>query len=86
MIPENNSRVDNAFLVSLVGTRPEKYFWLGLSNQDDAEKFVWTNTETVRFTHWNAGMPGKEKYRSPSLTSRQTVASQLKIHNFSIDN
>ncbi|XP_047445392.1 macrophage mannose receptor 1-like [Mugil cephalus] len=50
--------VDNAFLVSLVGSRPEKHFWLGLSNQDNAEKFVWTNTETVRFTHWNAQMPG----------------------------
>ncbi|KAM9789405.1 LOW QUALITY PROTEIN: macrophage mannose receptor 1-like [Neosynchiropus ocellatus] len=50
--------VDNAFLVSLVGTRPEKYFWLGLSNQKDVEVFEWTNTPRVRFTHWNAGMPG----------------------------
>ncbi|XP_019121793.1 macrophage mannose receptor 1 [Larimichthys crocea] len=50
--------VDNAFLVSLVGLRPEKYFWLGLSNQKNIEFFVWTNTDKVRFTHWNTDMPG----------------------------
>ncbi|XP_039998645.1 macrophage mannose receptor 1-like [Xiphias gladius] len=50
--------VDNAFLVSLVGLRSEKYFWLGLSNQKNIEVFVWTNTDSVRFTHWNAEMPG----------------------------
>uniref|UniRef100_A0A3B4X378 Mannose receptor, C type 1b n=1 Tax=Seriola lalandi dorsalis TaxID=1841481 RepID=A0A3B4X378_SERLL len=54
----NISRVDNAFLVSLVGLRPEKYFWLGLSNQKNIDQFVWTNTDSVRFTHWNAEMPG----------------------------
>ncbi|KAG7523935.1 hypothetical protein JOB18_004764 [Solea senegalensis] len=50
--------VDNAFLVSLVGSRPEKYFWLGLSNQKNIDEFVWTNTDSVSFTHWNAEMPG----------------------------
>lgn len=50
--------VDNAFLVSLVGLRPEKHFWLGLSNLNDIDAFVWTNSDSVRFTHWNAGMPG----------------------------
>uniref|UniRef100_A0A8D3DFH1 Macrophage mannose receptor 1-like n=1 Tax=Scophthalmus maximus TaxID=52904 RepID=A0A8D3DFH1_SCOMX len=50
--------VDNAFLVSLVGLRPEKYFWLGLSNQKNIDEFVWTNTDSVRFTHWNTEMPG----------------------------
>ncbi|KAM9845227.1 macrophage mannose receptor 1b [Aulostomus maculatus] len=50
--------VDNAFLISLVGMRPEKYFWLGLSNQKNIDEFVWTNTDTVRFTHWNNEMPG----------------------------
>ncbi|RVE62049.1 hypothetical protein OJAV_G00176930, partial [Oryzias javanicus] len=50
--------VDNAFLTSLVGLRPEKHFWLGLSNQEDIDVFVWTNTREVRFTHWNAEMPG----------------------------
>ncbi|XP_034742579.1 macrophage mannose receptor 1b isoform X3 [Etheostoma cragini] len=53
--------VDNAFLVSLVGMRPEKYFWLGLSNQKDIDQFVWTNTDSVRFTHWNSEMPGYKK-------------------------
>ncbi|XP_042285556.1 macrophage mannose receptor 1-like isoform X1 [Thunnus maccoyii] len=50
--------VDNAFLVSLVGLRPEEYFWLGLSNQKNIDEFVWTNTDSVRFTHWNTEMPG----------------------------
>ncbi|XP_068459604.1 macrophage mannose receptor 1-like isoform X2 [Clinocottus analis] len=53
--------VDNAFLVSLVGLRPEKYFWLGLSNQKNIDQFVWTNTDSVGFTHWNAEMPGYEQ-------------------------
>ncbi|CAJ1072734.1 macrophage mannose receptor 1-like [Xyrichtys novacula] len=50
--------VDNAFLISLVGMRPEKYFWIGLSNQNTGGRFAWTNTNSVRFTHWNAYMPG----------------------------
>ncbi|KAI9544495.1 hypothetical protein NQZ68_001368 [Dissostichus eleginoides] len=53
--------VDNAFLVSLVGLRPEKYFWLGLSNQNDIDQFVWTNANSVRFTHWNAELPGHQQ-------------------------
>ncbi|XP_029309225.1 macrophage mannose receptor 1-like [Cottoperca gobio] len=53
--------VDNAFLVSLVGMRPEKYFWLGLSNQKDIDLFVWTNTDSVTYTHWNAQMPGHQQ-------------------------
>nr|XP_046265195.1 macrophage mannose receptor 1-like isoform X4 [Scatophagus argus] len=53
--------VDNAFLVSLVGMRPEKHFWLGLSNQKHIDFFKWTNTETVSFTHWNAEMPGHQQ-------------------------
>ncbi|KAM4727964.1 macrophage mannose receptor 1-like isoform 2-T2 [Anableps anableps] len=53
--------MDNAFLVSLVGLRPEKHFWLGLSNQNNFDIFAWTNTEFVRFTHWNAGMPGNQQ-------------------------
>ncbi|XP_041804377.1 macrophage mannose receptor 1-like [Chelmon rostratus] len=53
--------VDNAFLVSLVGLRPEKHFWLGLSNQKNIDDFVWTNRDSVRFTHWNAGMPGHQQ-------------------------
>ncbi|XP_042352881.1 macrophage mannose receptor 1-like isoform X2 [Plectropomus leopardus] len=53
--------VDNAFLVSLVGMRPEKYFWLGLSNQKNIDQFVWTNQVSVKFTHWNAEMPGDKQ-------------------------
>ncbi|XP_076601189.1 macrophage mannose receptor 1-like [Chaetodon auriga] len=53
--------VDNAFLVSLVGLRPEKYFWLGLSNQKHIDEFVWTKGNSVRFTHWNAQMPGHQQ-------------------------
>ncbi|XP_014899448.1 macrophage mannose receptor 1-like isoform X1 [Poecilia latipinna] len=53
--------VDNAFLVSLVGLRPEKHFWIGLSNQNNLDIFSWTNTEFVRFTHWNSGMPGNQQ-------------------------
>ncbi|XP_028988342.1 macrophage mannose receptor 1 [Betta splendens] len=53
--------VDNAFLVSLVGLRPERYFWLGLSNQKNIDEFVWSNTNQVKFTHWNAEMPGYQQ-------------------------
>ncbi|XP_017266596.1 macrophage mannose receptor 1-like [Kryptolebias marmoratus] len=53
--------VDNAFLVSLVGLRPEKDFWLGLSNQNNIDVFTWTNGKFTTFTHWNAGMPGYQQ-------------------------
>ncbi|XP_008284987.1 macrophage mannose receptor 1-like [Stegastes partitus] len=53
--------VDNAFLVSLVGLRSEKHFWLGLSNQKNIDVFVWTNTDSVKFTHWNTQMPGHQQ-------------------------
>ncbi|XP_067385114.1 macrophage mannose receptor 1-like [Channa argus] len=53
--------VDNAFLISLVGMRPAKYFWLGLSNQKNTDEFVWTNKNSVKFTHWNAEMPGHQQ-------------------------
>ncbi|XP_051555702.1 macrophage mannose receptor 1b [Myxocyprinus asiaticus] len=55
------SRIENAFLVSLVGARPEKYFWIGLSNQKDQHTFEWTNTKQVPYTHFNAGMPGRKQ-------------------------
>uniref|UniRef100_A0A3P9CYR3 Mannose receptor, C type 1b n=1 Tax=Maylandia zebra TaxID=106582 RepID=A0A3P9CYR3_9CICH len=54
----NISRVDNAFLVSLVGLRPEKHFWIGLSNLKNREYFMWTNNAYARYTHWNTHMPG----------------------------
>ncbi|XP_036377634.1 macrophage mannose receptor 1-like [Megalops cyprinoides] len=55
------NRYENAFLISLVGLRPEKYFWIGLSNTADRDNFVWTNTATVRFTHFNVGMPDRKQ-------------------------
>ncbi|CDQ92885.1 unnamed protein product, partial [Oncorhynchus mykiss] len=54
-----SSRLDNAFLISLVGSRPEQHFWIGLSNQNHIDFFSWTNSNRVRYTHWNAQMPGK---------------------------
>ncbi|XP_023649166.1 macrophage mannose receptor 1 [Paramormyrops kingsleyae] len=55
------SRYENAYLVSLVGLRPEKYFWIGLSNTADRHTFVWTNTKNVKFTHFNVGMPDRNQ-------------------------
>uniref|UniRef100_A0A3B4D8F7 Mannose receptor, C type 1b n=1 Tax=Pygocentrus nattereri TaxID=42514 RepID=A0A3B4D8F7_PYGNA len=52
------NRIENAFLVSLIGARPEKHFWIGLSNRDNRHIFEWTNNKKVPFTHFNAGMPG----------------------------
>ncbi|KAI4893218.1 hypothetical protein NFI96_010660 [Prochilodus magdalenae] len=54
-------RYENAFLISLVGLRPEKYFWIGLSNTEQAERFKWTNKEAVKFTHFNVGMPDRHQ-------------------------
>ncbi|CAN9506368.1 unnamed protein product [Ophioblennius macclurei] len=54
-------RYESAFLVSLVGLRPEKYFWMGLSNTDDKSTFKWTTRKKVTFTHFNAGMPDRHQ-------------------------
>nr|XP_055073400.1 macrophage mannose receptor 1-like [Misgurnus anguillicaudatus] len=56
-----DSRYENAFLISLVGVRPEKYFWIGLSNTHQNEQFQWINGDEVKFTHFNVGMPDKHK-------------------------
>lgn len=79
----NISRVDNAFLVSLVGLRPEKHFWLGLSNQKNIDEFVWTKGSSVSFTHWNAGMPGMEEDALPFL-KLGGVNNRSTIHYFSL--
>ncbi|XP_053349941.1 macrophage mannose receptor 1-like isoform X2 [Clarias gariepinus] len=55
------NRVENAFLVSLVGMRPEKHFWIGLSNTKDRHTFKWTNSRKVLYTHFNAGLPGRKQ-------------------------
>ncbi|XP_022067987.1 macrophage mannose receptor 1 [Acanthochromis polyacanthus] len=54
-------RYENAFLVSLVGLRPEKYFWTGLSNTEDKSTFKWTTRTRVAFTHFNVGMPDRKQ-------------------------
>lgn len=54
-------RYENAFLVSLVGLRPEKYFWTGLSNTEDRNTFKWTTKRKVSFTHFNVGMPDRKQ-------------------------
>uniref|UniRef100_W5L4U0 Mannose receptor, C type 1b n=1 Tax=Astyanax mexicanus TaxID=7994 RepID=W5L4U0_ASTMX len=55
------NRYENAFLVSLIGARPEKHFWIGLSNAKIRHIFQWTNTKKVPFTHFNAGLPGRRQ-------------------------
>ncbi|CAJ1082520.1 macrophage mannose receptor 1 [Xyrichtys novacula] len=54
-------RYENAFLVSMVGLRPEKYFWTGLSNTQDRHTFKWTTRRKVLFTHFNIGMPERHQ-------------------------
>uniref|UniRef100_A0A8D3BXW4 Mannose receptor C-type 1 n=1 Tax=Scophthalmus maximus TaxID=52904 RepID=A0A8D3BXW4_SCOMX len=54
-------RYENAFLVSLVGLRPEKYFWMGLSNMEDRNTFRWTTKRKVMFTHFNVGLPDRKQ-------------------------
>ncbi|NXA31875.1 MRC1 protein, partial [Eudromia elegans] len=54
------SRYEQAYLTSLVGLRPEKYYWLGLSHMEDQGTFRWVNGEAITFTHWDAAMPGKK--------------------------
>ncbi|TSL34563.1 Macrophage mannose receptor 1 [Bagarius yarrelli] len=56
-----SDRYENAFLISQIGLRPEKYFWIGLSNTERADRFEWTNKQTVKFTHFNVGMPGRQQ-------------------------
>ncbi|KAL2097651.1 hypothetical protein ACEWY4_006858 [Coilia grayii] len=55
------NRVENAFLISLIGARPERHFWMGLTNQRDRYTFEWTNTPNVPYTHWNTLMPGQKQ-------------------------
>ncbi|XP_039187522.1 macrophage mannose receptor 1-like [Crotalus tigris] len=52
------NRFEQAFLTSQIGYRPEKYFWIGLSDIENPGTFNWTNEDPIQFIHWNAKMPG----------------------------
>ncbi|NXL50685.1 MRC1 protein, partial [Podilymbus podiceps] len=52
-------RYEQAFLTSVIGFNPAKYFWIGLSDTEEQGTFRWASGDAVTFTHWNAGMPGK---------------------------
>ncbi|KAM3929232.1 macrophage mannose receptor 1-like [Leptodactylus fuscus] len=52
-------RFEQAFLTSLIGFRPEKYFWTGLSDTRDRNTFTWANGQKVLYTNWNEDMPGR---------------------------
>ncbi|CAL8293581.1 unnamed protein product [Lota lota] len=56
-----HDRYESAYLVSLVGLRPEKHFWTGLSNMEDEHTFKWTTGTNVAYTHFNIGMPDKKQ-------------------------
>uniref|UniRef100_A0A8C8BN78 Macrophage mannose receptor 1 n=1 Tax=Otus sunia TaxID=257818 RepID=A0A8C8BN78_9STRI len=53
-------RYEQAFLTSVIGLNPAKYFWIGLSDVEEQGTFRWASGDAVTFTHWNAGMPGRE--------------------------
>ncbi|XP_006119560.2 macrophage mannose receptor 1-like isoform X1 [Pelodiscus sinensis] len=68
------NRYELAYLTSLTGLRPEKYFWIGLSNIEEKGTFKWTNGEAVLFTHWNSEMPGR---KSGCVAMRTGIAGGL---------
>ncbi|XP_027551432.1 macrophage mannose receptor 1-like [Neopelma chrysocephalum] len=53
-------RYEQAFLTSITGFNPAKYFWIGLSDMEEQGTFSWASGDPVTFTHWNVGMPGEE--------------------------
>ncbi|KAG8443229.1 hypothetical protein GDO86_011872 [Hymenochirus boettgeri] len=55
------NRYEQAYLTSLIGLRPEKYFWTGLSDIEERGVYKWANGEKVLFTHWNSDMPGRKQ-------------------------
>lgn len=52
-------RYEQAFLTSVIGFNPAKYFWIGLSDTEEQGMFRWASGDAVTFTHWNTGMPGR---------------------------
>ncbi|XP_064018402.1 macrophage mannose receptor 1-like [Pogoniulus pusillus] len=55
------SRNEQAFLVSLVGVRPEDYFWLGLSGTEEGGRLRWGSGWTPPMASQSTAMPGKEQ-------------------------
>nr|XP_006119616.1 macrophage mannose receptor 1 [Pelodiscus sinensis] len=53
-------RYEQAYLTSLIGLRPEKYFWIGLSDVEKQGTFKWSDGEAVLYTHWSPAMPGRK--------------------------
>ncbi|XP_043546328.1 macrophage mannose receptor 1 [Chiloscyllium plagiosum] len=54
-------RYEQAFLTSLIGLRPETYFWIGIkSDPNNQGAFLSVNGEPVSFTNWNINMPGRK--------------------------
>ncbi|XP_066441113.1 macrophage mannose receptor 1-like [Eleutherodactylus coqui] len=56
-----DDRFEQAYMTSLIGLRPEKYFWMGLSDTEEKNTFKWANRQNVLFTHWNADMPDRRQ-------------------------
>ncbi|XP_062425038.1 macrophage mannose receptor 1-like [Rhea pennata] len=53
-------RYEQAFMTSVIGFNPAKYFWIALSDVEEQGTFKWASGEAVTFTNWNSGMPGRE--------------------------
>ncbi|KFP60799.1 Macrophage mannose receptor 1, partial [Cariama cristata] len=53
-------RYEQSFLTFVIGFNPAKYFWIGLSDVEEQGTFRWASGDAVTFTHWNAGMTGRE--------------------------
>ncbi|XP_078283857.1 macrophage mannose receptor 1 [Rhinoraja longicauda] len=53
-------RFEQAFLTSLIGLRPEAYFWIGIkSDTNNKGTFTSVNMKPLSFTHWNINLPGR---------------------------
>ncbi|KFQ05099.1 Macrophage mannose receptor 1, partial [Leptosomus discolor] len=46
-------RYEQAFLTSVIGFNPAKYFWIGLSDMEEQGTFRWASGDAVTFTHWS---------------------------------
>ncbi|XP_056375182.1 macrophage mannose receptor 1-like [Hyla sarda] len=54
-------RVEQSYITSLIGFRPEKYFWTGLSDTENKNTYKWANGQKVLYTHWNVNMPDRRQ-------------------------